>query len=125
MCHEALSTLLGIVLGIAHTLLQEHEVPTFVYVLCCRDGSYYVGTMRERLEARVAEHNAGRLSDYTSRRRPVELVWQQAFDRIADAVEAERKPKGWSRAKKEALIQGRYDLLGPLARRRTDHNARR
>jgi putative endonuclease len=51
-------------------------------------------------------------------RRPILLVWSQDFDRITDAIAAERQLKRWSRAKKEALIAGNYHLLHELARYR-------
>lgn len=82
----------------------------YVYILRCADGSYYVGSTRTSLEQRVAQHNAGNFGGYTARRRPVTLVFQQDFDRITDATAAERQLKGWTRAKKEALIRG--DLAG-------------
>ncbi len=93
----------------------------FVYILRCSDGRYYVGSTRGALEARVNEHNAGAHGGYTKSRRPVELVFSQAFDRITDAVAADRQLKGWSRGKKEALIQGDYERLRILARNRTEH----
>jgi putative endonuclease len=71
----------------------------YLYILRCRDGAYYVGTTRNSLEARVAEHNAGTFDGFTSLRRPVELVFHQEFDRITDAIAAERQVKGWRRAK--------------------------
>jgi putative endonuclease len=89
----------------------------FVYILRCSDGSYYCGTARHGLERRVAEHNAGTLGGYTSTRRPVTLVYSEAFQRITDAIAAERQIKGWSRAKKEALIRGDFGALPALARR--------
>lgn len=88
-----------------------------VYMLRCRDGSFYVGSARQGLDRRVAEHNAGVFGGYTARRRPVELVWHQDFQRITDAIAAERQLKGWSRAKKEALIRGDYAAIRQLARR--------
>lgn len=90
----------------------------FVYILRCSDGSYYVGSARGSLEHRIDEHNAGTFGGYTAARRPVTLVYSQDFDRITDAVEAERKLKGWSRAKKEALIAGDFDRLKELSRSR-------
>ncbi len=91
----------------------------FLYILCCRDGAYYVGTTRGTLEQRVAEHNTGRFDGWTARRRPVELVFHQVFERIEDAIAAERQVKGWRREKKEALIRGDYQLLPALASRAT------
>ena len=93
----------------------------FVYILRCRDGRYYVGSTRGSLERRINEHNAGTYGGYTKSRRPVELVYSQSFDRVTDAIAAERRLKGWSRAKKEALIRGDMDSLVRLARNRTQY----
>ena len=89
-----------------------------LYILRCKDGAYDVGTTRDLLEARVTQHNAGSFDGFASLRRPVELVFHQEFDRITDAISAERQVKGWRRAKKEALISGKYELLPELAKRR-------
>ena len=89
------------------------------YILRCRDGSYYTGSTRAALDARIGEHNAGKHGGYTNSRRPVVLAWSQEFQRITDAIAVERQLKGWSRAKKEALIAGQYDLLPDLARGRS------
>ncbi len=94
-------------------------MPAFVYVLRCSDDHYYVGMTHEAVEKRVGEHNAGTYDGYTKSRRPVTLVYAQQFDRITDAIAAERQLKGWTRAKKEALIKGDFDLLQALAKRRT------
>ncbi|HXP30054.1 MAG TPA: GIY-YIG nuclease family protein [Stellaceae bacterium] len=91
----------------------------YVYILRCADGSYYVGSTRASLEARMAQHNSGKPGGYTARRRPVELVFHQEFERIGDAIASERQLKGWTRAKKEALIRGDYVALNALARGRS------
>ena len=72
-----------------------------VYILRRRDGTFYVGTTRKDLEARVAEHNSGILGGYTASRRPVELVFSDYFERISDAIEAERQIKGWRGPKRK------------------------
>jgi len=90
----------------------------FAYMLRCRDGSFYAGSTGGDLEKRVAEHNAGMYGGYTATRRPVELIWSESFSRITDAIAAERKIKGWSRAKKIALIQGDWDRISTFAKRR-------
>jgi putative endonuclease len=90
-----------------------------LYILLCSDGSYYAGTTRTDLDIRVAQHNAGIFGGYTASRRPVRLIFSQAFEKITDAIEAERKVQGWSRAKKEALIAGRFDALKALSKRGT------
>jgi len=89
-----------------------------VYILRCRDNHYYVGSTRGSLERRVSEHNAGSVDGYTKPRRPVTLVYSQWFERMTEAFAAERQQKGWSRAKKEALIAGDFTLLPELARNR-------
>jgi putative endonuclease len=91
----------------------------FLYILLCADGSYYTGTTRTSLELRVAQHNDGTFYGYTTSRRPVVLVFSQWFDRVTNAVAAERQVKGWSRAKKEALIRGESARLPELSKRRT------
>jgi putative endonuclease len=91
----------------------------YLYILRCADGSYYTGTARFGLERRVAEHSAGIYGGYTAQRRPVTLVFSQWFDRITDAIAAERQVKGWSRAKKEALIRGDFESLPQLSKRRS------
>jgi len=98
---------------------MDRAVGAFVYILRCADDRYYVGTTRGSLERRVAEHNAGTFGGYTKSRRPVALVYHEAFERITDAVAAERKIKGWSRAKKQALIKGDLAALKRLSRRRS------
>jgi len=90
----------------------------FVYMLKCSDGSYYVGSTRTELEKRFAEHHTGKFSGYTAARRPLELVWSQEFAAITDAVAAERQIKGWSRAKKKALVDSDFTRLRSLAKRR-------
>jgi putative endonuclease len=88
----------------------------WVYILRCRDDTYYVGSTRSTLEQRISQHQSGLIDGYTARRLPVELVFSQWFDRITDAIAVERQVKGWRRAKKEAAIAGKWDLLPALSR---------
>jgi putative endonuclease len=95
----------------------------WLYMLRCADGSYYTGTTRTTLEIRIAEHNSGHFDGYTAARRPVTLVYSQWFDQITDAIAAERQIKGWSRAKKEALMRSDFDGLRLLAKRKSKPKA--
>lgn len=90
----------------------------FVYMLRCSDGAFYIGSYRsDDLSVRIAEHNSGyRKTAWTYPRRPVELVWSDHFSRYQDAVACERQIKGWSRAKKTALINGDYAEISRLAK---------
>jgi putative endonuclease len=98
---------------------ETDPMPCYPYILRCADGSYYTGTYRgDDLATRISEHNNGHYSDaYTASRRPVELVFAEEFASITDAMAAERRIKGWSRAKKEAMIAGRWEMLPELASR--------
>ena len=98
--------------------MNTFEGGAYLYILLCADGSYYTGTARRGLEQRVVEHNSGAYGGYTAQRRPVKLVFSQWFERITDAIAAERQVKGWSRAKKEALRRGEFQRLSELSRRR-------
>jgi putative endonuclease len=97
--------------------IMNDEPGAHVYILRCSDGSYYVGSARLGLERRLSEHNAGTYGGYTSKRLPVELIWSEHFADITDAIAVERQIKGWSRAKKEALIQNDFDLIKKLSKR--------
>ncbi|MFZ5917650.1 MAG: GIY-YIG nuclease family protein [Chloroflexota bacterium] len=88
----------------------------WVYMLCCADGSYYTGHTTD-LERRLAEHQAGRGSEWTKHRLPVELVFAQEMPDVAQALSAERQIKGWTRAKKQALISRDWDLVHWLAQK--------
>jgi len=98
---------------------MSDEPGAHIYMLRCSAGSYYVGSARKGLDRRISEHNTGVYDGYTSTRRPVTLVWTQHFLDITDAIAVERQIKGWSRAKKEALIRGDYDSIKVLSKRRT------
>ena len=87
------------------------------YLLRCNDGSCYAGHT-DNLETRLARHRSGSLGGYTAKRLPVTLVWSEAFASRDEAFAAERRIKGWSRAKKEALIAGDWTRISLLARNR-------
>jgi putative endonuclease len=88
-------------------------------MLRCADGSFYVGSATgDDLTRRIAEHQTGAYQGYTFTRRPVSLVWSEHFVRITDAIAVERQIKGWSRAKKKALIKGNWSELDRLSKRR-------
>jgi putative endonuclease len=89
-----------------------------MYIARCRDGSYYTGSTEKDPEARVWEHNNDEAlaARFTIKRRPVVLVHVEVFERIEAAFAREKQVQKWSRAKKEALIDGRFDDLVSLAR---------
>ena len=89
-----------------------------VYILLCADGSYYTGHTDD-LDDRFAKHVDGTFGGYTARRRPVKLAYHAECSTREEALSRERQLKGWSRAKKEALIQGDWAQLRTLSRGRS------
>ena len=86
-----------------------------MYILECCDGSYYTGSTID-LDKRLAEHLAGTGANHTKKRLPVKLVYYEVYDRIDHAFYREKQVQGWSRKKKEALINGEPHLLPQLAK---------
>jgi predicted GIY-YIG superfamily endonuclease len=89
----------------------------WMYILKCADGSYYVGSTKN-LDLRINQHQLGKGSIYTSGRLPVELVYGEEYDRIADAYACEKQIQNWGRAKRDALINGDLEVLPPLAKKK-------
>lgn len=93
----------------------------YVYILQCYDGSYYIG-VTSNLEKRLGEHHAGFYTDcYTYSRRPLILKYTEIYQRVYDAIEREKQIKGWSRKKKEALINEHFDKLKELSKNYTEN----
>jgi predicted GIY-YIG superfamily endonuclease len=87
-----------------------------IYILKCSDGTYYTGLTKD-LEARLKEHERGaHVESYTFGRRPVKLVWSITAESYQEAFRWERQIKGWSRAKKEALIRGDIDGIHAIVK---------
>ena len=89
----------------------------WTYILRCSDGTYYV-CHTEDIEYRMVQHEQGVVGGYTAKRRPVTYLWSEQFPTRDEAFAAERRLKGWSRAKKEALMAGDWQLVRMLARNR-------
>ncbi|MGR6087386.1 MAG: GIY-YIG nuclease family protein [Arcticibacter sp.] len=89
----------------------------YMYILKCADDSYYTGSTID-LTRRLNEHKFGVGANYTSTRLPVELVYVEVYTDIYKAFRRERQIHGWSRAKKEALINNKRRALPRLAKRK-------
>lgn len=92
-------------------------MPYRVYILLCSDGSYYTGSAAD-VEKRLWQHQEGVSTEaYTYSRRPVKLTWcSDEVDRYSDALRLERQIKGWSRAKKKALIRNDFDGIHQIVK---------
>ena len=90
----------------------------WVYIIRCADDSYYTGHTDD-LEKRITEHHTGAIPCcYTFKRRPLKLVYYQEFTTREEALAAERQIKGWTRKKKEAIIQSDWAEVSRLAKSR-------
>jgi putative endonuclease len=87
----------------------------FVYILKCNDDSYYAGITND-IERRYNEHSMDiNPRCYTYNKRPLNLMFCEAFNNPTQAIDFEKKIKGWSRLKKEALINKNWEKLIVLA----------
>ena len=85
-----------------------------MYILECADGTYYTGSTKD-LDKRILEHQDGKGANHTKKRLPVKLVYSETYSRIDEAFYREKQVQGWSRVKKEALINGDFESLSHLA----------
>jgi predicted GIY-YIG superfamily endonuclease len=95
------------------------QIPFFVYILRCADGSFYIGHTCNVLD-RLRTHNEGRGAVWTAARLPVALVYQEEYSTEQLAIAREHQLKRWTHAKKFALINGDRAALKSLAKRRVD-----
>ena len=86
-----------------------------MYILECADGSYYTGSTND-IDLRLKQHQAGEGANHTKKRLPVKLVYFEHFQRVDEAFYREKQVQGWSRKKKEALIEGMPEKLHELAK---------
>jgi putative endonuclease len=92
-------------------------MPYAIYILLCVDAAYYTGLAKD-LEHRVWEHQTGVYSDaYTFTRRPVKLVWSEVVETYPEGFQWEHQIKGWSHAKKEALIRGDIQAIHEIVKK--------
>src|SRR5215204_1571960 len=86
-----------------------------VYILLCNDNSYYTGLTND-LDKRIWQHDTGFFPEcHTFKRRPLKQVWVTMIETAEEANNLERQIKGWSREKKEALINGNIEELKRLS----------
>lgn len=94
---------------------MRREFKFYVYILKCSDDSFYVGLTND-LELRLAQHSSGINSEsYTASRLPIEIKYYSEFRYIDQAIAFEKKIKGWSRKKKQALIEENWDEIVKLS----------
>lgn len=95
---------------------RRNQNQFYVYILECADGSYYTGSTSD-IDRRLWEHEAGvDIKAYTYSRRPIKLVWCDIFPTKEEALAFEYQIKGWSRKKKQALIQNDWDTIHQIVK---------
>ncbi len=85
-----------------------------LYILLCDQKTYYVGITTD-LENRITQHKSN-VSFYTKRFSKVELVYTERYSCKEEASKREHQIKKWSKAKKQALINGDLTKLVRLAK---------
>lgn len=61
----------------------------YTYIVKCRDNTYYTGWTKD-LDRRMKAHNSGTGAKYTRSRRPVRLVYYEAYRTKEEAMRRER-----------------------------------
>lgn len=87
----------------------------YVYILKCSDNSYYTGFTND-INRRLNEHSFGLNKEcYTHNKRPLQLMFYTEFNDVLQAIAFEKQVKGWSRKKKEAIINNKWEDLKKLS----------
>src|SRR4051794_17238515 len=73
----------------------------YVYIMSNKSRTLYTG-VTNNLEHRVAQHKAGTLGGFTAKYNVTQLVYFDEFTNVNDAIAAEKRIKGWTRARKIA-----------------------
>jgi putative endonuclease len=77
----------------------------YVYILTNRSQTLYVGVTNNLLR-RVWQHKQGEGSEFCKRYKIDRLVYYESFDDVRNAIDREKRIKGWLRIKKIQLIVG-------------------
>ena len=80
---------------------MDHKA--FMYVVECRDGSYYTGYTTD-VKRRLVVHNSGKGAKYTRARLPVKLIYVEGFDSKEEVMSAEALLKRKKRSQKERFL---------------------
>lgn len=76
----------------------------YIYILASKTGTLYIG-VTNNLERRIYEHKHKLIPGFTEKYNINRLMYYQEFDDIEQAIEMEKKVKGWRRQKKTNLIK--------------------
>ncbi len=94
-----------------------------MYILLCSNGLYYTGSTND-LGKRLEQHQNGEGANFTKKHLPVKLVYYEEFERIDEAFYREKQIQGWSKKKKEALINNEKNKLHELSECKNNTSSR-
>ena len=86
----------------------------FVYIMSSNSGTLYIG-MTNSIYRRALQHKSEKIEGFSSKYHCTRLVHYESFDDVHQAIGRERELKGWTRAKKIALIESRNPRWADLA----------
>ena len=92
--------------------MREHKY--FVYIVSSRSGTLYIG-MTNSIYRRALQHKSGEIEGFSSKYHCGRLVYYESFDDVHKAIGREKQLKGWTRAKKIALIESKNPRWEDLA----------
>lgn len=87
-----------------------------VYIALLKDGRFYGGMTQSKPTERARRHQVGLGGTFTKGVRIVRILWSEPHPDAKSARKRETQLKGWSHAKKQALIEGDLDRLKQLSR---------
>lgn len=87
----------------------------YFYIVRCSDNSLYCG-QTNNLQRRIQEHNfdKNKSAKYLRAKKPVKLIYFEEYSTLQEAMKREWQIKKWTKAKKEALIKKKFELLKKL-----------
>ncbi len=92
--------------------MREHRY--FAYIVCSRSGTLYIG-MTNSIYRRALQHKSGEIEGFVSKYDCNRLVYYEGFDDVYRAIGREKQLKGWTRAKKIALVESKNPRWEDLA----------
>ena len=92
--------------------MKDHQY--FVYIMSSNSGTLYIG-MTNSIFRRALQHKSGQIEGFSSNYHRSRLVHYESFDDVRRAIGREKELKGWTRAKKIALIESRNPRWADLA----------
>ena len=91
----------------------------YVYIALLQDDRFYVGISQQEPASLLTEHQAGKHSQYTRVEGLKRVLWTEAHPSLTGARHREKQLKGWTHAKKQALVDGDLARLKSLAKSKT------